>query len=247
MIDLRTDNPATLLALDTSTPRAAIAIATAAGRVFAASPDPSARHGRVLVSAIGKLLAEAGLEVSDLDGFAVGLGPGSYTGLRIGLTAAKSLAYVAEKPLTGLDSLEVIAHNAPLDERNVSVIADAQRGDVYLAEFRRADSGLALEIVCPTRIVSFHEWSVAVSSGTYVLGPAAATGRFAELIPTTVRRPENLDDDWPCPLALARYARVAWQAGRRDDSWFLEPSYFRKSAAEDLWEARAKILDQDQP
>ncbi|MBV8077222.1 MAG: hypothetical protein JO284_12525, partial [Planctomycetaceae bacterium] len=66
-----------ILALDTSTDRAALAVATAAGSIHAATPDPTSRHGRNLVPAIGAALRAAGLAARDLDLIAVGLGPGS--------------------------------------------------------------------------------------------------------------------------------------------------------------------------
>ena len=232
------NEPCDLLVLDTSTARAALAVATAAGPVYTASPDPNERHGRRLVPAIRDLLEHAGLAVADLDGFVVGLGPGSYTGLRIGLTAVKTLAYAVSKPLVGIDSLEIIAWNAPADAREVSVIADAQRGDVYAADFAREAAGMPLTRVRETRVVSFAEWSAGLSQATLVLGPASATGRLAESVPGFVRRPENPDDRWPNPSRMAELARRVWQSGRRDEPWFLEPAYIRRSAAEDLWDAK---------
>jgi tRNA threonylcarbamoyladenosine biosynthesis protein TsaB len=228
-----------LLVLDTSTPRAVLAVATAAGPVFTATPHSGERHGQSLVPAIRDLLDRAGLAVADLEGFAVGLGPGSYTGLRIGLTAVKTLAYAIGKPLVGLDSLEIIARNAPSDALEVSAIADAQRGDVYAADFARNAPGMPLRRTQDTRVVSFADWSAGLSEATLVLGPAAVSGRLAEAVPSFVRHPDNPDNHWPDPLQMAELARVVWQSGRRDNPWFLEPAYIRKSAAEDQWEARA--------
>ena len=92
-----------ILALDTSTPRAAVALATADGDVHVARPDPEARHGRDLVPGVRDLLRRAGLAARAIDVVAVGLGPGSYTGLMVGLTAAKVLAYASGAPLVGFD------------------------------------------------------------------------------------------------------------------------------------------------
>lgn len=227
-----------LFALDTSTSRAALAVVTAGGGVHTATPDPAARHGRALVPAVKRLLDEAGLRAGDLDGLAVGLGPGSYTGLRVGLTAAKTLAYALGKPLAGLDSLEAVARNAPASARRVAVIADAQRGDVYAADFARAGPSEPLTRVTPTRVVSLDRWAAGLPDGAFVIGPALAVEKLAALIPRHALRPGDPEANWPDPVRLAALACEVWGAGRRDDVFFLEPVYLRRSAAEDQWEAR---------
>ena len=92
---------------------------------------------------MAELLATGGLRAREIEVIGVGLGPGSYTGLRVGVTAAKTLAYVTGAALVGLDSLEAVAWNAPGTALRVSVVADAQRGDVYSAEFMRQRTGRA--------------------------------------------------------------------------------------------------------
>jgi tRNA threonylcarbamoyladenosine biosynthesis protein TsaB len=233
-----------ILALDTSTPHAAVAVVTAAGAVQVATPDPGQRHGRNLVPTVRDLLRAAGLAPGDLDLIAVGLGPGSYTGLRIGLTAAKTLAYAAGKPLVGLDSLEAIARNAPEEARRVAVIADAQRGDVYAADFARAEPGGPLVRTVPTRIEPLARWLNRLAEGTVVLGPGV--DRLRTPLPSSARRVEP-SADWPDVRRLIDLAREAWQAGRRDDPWFLEPLYLRRSAAEDQWEGIIGTADATRP
>lgn len=221
-----------LLVLDTSTQRAALALVRSGGEVYAAAPDPAQRHGRNLIPAIQILLAEAGLAVAELDGFAVGLGPGSYTGLRIGLTAVKTLAYAAGKPLVGLDSLEAIARNAPAEALRVSVAADAQRGDLYVADFRRDAPAGPLLRDGPTHVEPRSAWLGRLVEPTCVLGPAVP--RLGVAWPPAAS-PAPDDAHWPAGRQLAALACEAWAAGRRDDPWFLEPLYLRRSAAEEQW------------
>jgi len=204
-----------LLALDTSTPRAAVALSRADGSVLVAPPDPATRHGRGLVPSIRDLLAAAGLRVDELGGIAVGLGPGSYTGLRVGLMAAKTLAYASSLPLVGLDSLELVARGA--DASAVAVSADAQRGDRHVAIFRRDGRGVFLR-EGPTRILSADEWD-AERGDLLVLDPA-------------IHPPDG--------HALAALARERFEAGDRLDPMLAEPIYVRRSAAEDQWTPRPR-------
>jgi tRNA threonylcarbamoyladenosine biosynthesis protein TsaB len=223
-----------LLAIDTSTPRAAIALALADGSIRVAHADASVRHGRALLVDVRNLLRDAGLTPSAIDVLAVGLGPGSYTGLRVGVTAAKTLAYALSRPLIGLDSLAVIAENAPDDVREVSVIADAQRGDLYVANFRRTDPNSPLQRLGSTEILPEAAWRARLGPETLVLGPAVAR---LERIPD-VSLPIDSPLHVPDPNRLVSLAKTAFEAGEVVEPWFLEPIYLRRSAAEDQWEAK---------
>jgi tRNA threonylcarbamoyladenosine biosynthesis protein TsaB len=221
-----------ILALDTSTARGALAVSVSGGTVLSATTDPALRHGRNLIPAIRDLIHEAGLVLGDLHLVAVGLGPGSYTGLRIGLTAAKTLAFALKKPLIGLDSLEPVARNAPADALRVAVIADAQRGDLYTAAFERAEPGGALLRTTATRIEPRDAWLERLSPGTLVLGPAL--DRLRPPLPDSVRVADP-GLGLPDGRRLIDLAREGWNQGQRDDIWFLEPNYLRRSAAEEQW------------
>jgi tRNA threonylcarbamoyladenosine biosynthesis protein TsaB len=212
-------------------------VGAADGAVHSAAPDPAPRHGRNLVPAIRDLLRVAGLTPADVDLWAVGLGPGSYTGLRIGLTAAKTLAYVSGKPLVGFDSLEAVARNAPDDAPRVTVIADAQRGDLYTADFARDRPAGPLVRTSPTRVESQAHWSARLAEGTLVLGPVLE--RLNPPLPPSVRTADPALNG-PDGRRLLGLAREFWESGRRDDPFFLEPLYLRHSAAEDQWEKLGK-------
>lgn len=226
-----------LLALDTSTTQAALSVFRLEGdQVVVGRPDPTVRHGRTLVPAIQSLLAEAHIDIGSLGGLIVGLGPGSYTGLRIGLTVAKTLSYALGKGLATFDSLEAVARNAPKDALRVAVIGDAQRGDLYAAEFHRTAPGGCLVRESETRVVSREEWTATVQAGTFVLGPALLVPRLAGVVPSGAVTPDDPGANLPQPETIATLAREIWRSGQRSDPWFLEPVYLRRSAAEEQWD-----------
>jgi tRNA threonylcarbamoyladenosine biosynthesis protein TsaB len=228
-----------VLAIDTSTPNAALALSPG-GRPPRIAPLPagtggSNRHGQGLMPALADLLAAEGLKVADLDAIAVGLGPGSYTGLRIGLTAAKSLAYAGSVPLLALDSMEAIARNAPDDAIEIVVVIDAQRGDAYVARFARSERGSPLRRTGPITIEPVQEWAASLAPGTFVVGPSLP--RLLEVWPESLRLGSH-DQGHPDPVALISLAIEAFEAGRTLDPFYVEPIYMRRSAAEDQWERR---------
>lgn len=203
-----------------------------------AQPDPNARHGRTLLPAIEELLASTGLQIADLEGLVVGLGPGSYTGLRVGLTAAKTLAFAIARPLATLDSLELVGRNAPEDALRVSVIADAQRGDLYVADFVRESAGAPLVQTHATQLASIEEWQASLPASAFVLGPALTVPRIASALTVAARRPDTEESHWPDPRRLADLALERWPPNPGADIFFLEPAYLRRSAAEDQWERK---------
>ncbi|MDB5353529.1 MAG: universal bacterial protein YeaZ [Planctomycetota bacterium] len=222
-----------LLALDTSTLCAAVALERGDGERFVAPVDASRRHGRELLPAIRGLLRDAGIRPGELGAIGVGLGPGSYTGLRVGVTAAKTLAYATGARLVGLDSLEFFARSAPIEALRVAAISDAQRGDLHVGDFARIEAGSPLLRSGPTRIESLEVLATSWVPPLVVVGPGVA--RWDSPWPAGV---EPIDRHDPDPRLLLDLLKDAVAANRRDDPWFLEPIYVRRSAAEDQWESK---------
>lgn len=96
-------------------------------------------HSQTLMPLIDQCFERAGKTVGDVDAFAVTVGPGSFTGVRIGICAAKGFAQVAEKPVIAIDTLELLAQNITGFEGIVCPILDARRGQVYTAFFRKGE------------------------------------------------------------------------------------------------------------
>ena len=127
-----------LLALDTATPLVTVALHDGADVVVELVAERPMKHAEQLAPLIERALAEAGIVRQDLTAIAAGVGPGPFTGLRVGLVTARTLAFVLEIPVYGVCSLDVLAVEAA-DSGMVSsdfvVATDARRKEVYLARY----------------------------------------------------------------------------------------------------------------
>ena len=136
-----------ILALDTATRATAVAL-TVDDLVLQARDDPSPgqrpRHAAALLPLAVGLLERAGIGFPDLDRLAVGVGPGTFTGLRIGVATARALARAGAIPLVGVSTLQSLALNALASPElpsfdSVAAVLDARRGEVFAAAWRRTD------------------------------------------------------------------------------------------------------------
>jgi tRNA threonylcarbamoyladenosine biosynthesis protein TsaB len=224
-----------LLVLDTSTSEAVLAACRKDGRIATATTPAANRHGRSLIPALRDLLLELEIAPSDLNAVGVGLGPGSYTGLRIGVTAAKTLAYATGATLIGLDTFEAIARNARADALHVSVVADAQRHELYVADFGRSAPAEPLRRLAPTRFSTEPDWIASLPIDSIAIGPGLS--RVNSSI-EPARRWESPAENLPRGERLLEMLRESLEAGPADFGWTLEPIYLRRSSAEDLWDKR---------
>jgi tRNA threonylcarbamoyladenosine biosynthesis protein TsaB len=127
-----------LLAFDTASSTVTVALHDGTDVVAAATSDQGMKHGEQLAPLIEQVLAEAGAKPADLTGIAVGVGPGPFTGLRVGLVTARTMAHVLDVPVHGVCSLDALALEA-VETGAVAggfvVASDARRKEVYLASY----------------------------------------------------------------------------------------------------------------
>ncbi len=220
-----------LLAVDTSTRGCSVAVHDPDAALAEATYNGSRTHTRHVMPMVRSVLGLAGLAVTDLDGFAVTLGPGTFTGLRIGVGTVKGLAEAAGKPVVGVSSLRALAEQANLDGRLICPMIDARRGEVYFSRFKRREGILQRETpdaVAPPEeaIVAIREPCIFVGSGavlyretlTKTLGPLAS---FA---------PDGLHVIRAAIVANLGAARLS--SVKTEDVHALVPIYIRKSDAE---------------
>jgi tRNA threonylcarbamoyladenosine biosynthesis protein TsaB len=129
------------LGIDTSSATGTVAL-TLPGKVLAEwNLEVDRTHTKRLLPHLRWMLKEAGVCLADVEGFSVTLGPGSFTGLRMGITTAKTLALVCGKPLVGVPTLDVLAGNLPWVAGLICPVLDARRDEVYSALYRGDGSG----------------------------------------------------------------------------------------------------------
>jgi tRNA threonylcarbamoyladenosine biosynthesis protein TsaB len=220
-----------ILALETSEVTGSVAAAADGKVLVELQLDPRQRSAQSLAPTIKSVLAEVGWQPREIGLLAVTVGPGSFTGLRVGVATAKVLAYAAGAEVLGIGTLEVIAAAAPDEVPAVSVAVDAQRGDVVAQGFRRGAAGWLVPLAAAA-LVPLEQWITGLPPGFAVSGPVLK--KWTASLPVGVTM---LDRALWRPMAgnVARLAYRDYLAGRRDDLWNLLPLYSRPSAAEEKW------------
>jgi tRNA threonylcarbamoyladenosine biosynthesis protein TsaB len=187
------------------------------------------RHAQTLVTQIGALFRQRGLKFTELAAVAVSIGPGSFTGLRVGTVCAKTLAYATGCRLVSVDTFAAIAANSPPEAESVHVVADAQRGDLFAGEYRRTQGSDWL-CVTPPRIVRAADLFASLTVDDRVSGPGLQNGApggpgVCKCLPA---------EAWiPAARQVAEIGRRQLDAGLAADVATLEPLYLRRSAAEE--------------
>ncbi len=144
-----------ILALETSAKSVSAAV-TAGGTLLAQSFQCTAlTHSRTLLPMVDAMLKNAELPLDSIDAFAVSAGPGSFTGLRIGVSAVKGLAWASGKPCVGVSTLRAMAGNLSQADGMIVCAMDARRGQLYNALFEA--SGGSLRRLCDDRAVGLDE------------------------------------------------------------------------------------------
>jgi tRNA threonylcarbamoyladenosine biosynthesis protein TsaB len=204
-----------LLAFDTATPHVTVALCDGDSVVGSFESGESMRHGEMLAPGIAHVLAEAGATAEDLTGIAVGVGPGPFTGLRVGLVTARTLGFVREIPVHGVCSLDILAAAAIDAGREEFLVAtDARRKEVYVAAYaggrrvsgpevvRPVDAATGLPVVGRGAVLypeAFPNAAGPEHPGAAVLCDIVISQRFEILEPNPLylRRPDAMEPGKP--------------------------------------------------
>lgn len=193
---------------------------------------------RLLAPTLADLICDAGWRPRQVDLVAVSCGPGSFTGLRVGITTAKLWAYAAGADIVAVPTHVAIAQRVPSSIDAVWTIDGAQRGQVFATLLRRMLDGSGIfRPEGQTQRVSWQTWCRTLQPGYTLTGPALEQ-RTRDL-PRDVHLVES--SRWnPTAAAVAQVAWVMYRSGARDDPWSLEPQYVQRSAAEERFATRQR-------
>ncbi len=229
-----------VVGIETSTPQTSVAIGTEADVVAKASVAGRSRQEAVTPT-LRQLLEWSDLELRKVGGIAVGIGPGLFTGLRVGVQTAKTLAQVLHVPIVGVSSLDALAYAVRHTQRRIVSVVDARRGEVFFSVYRSVPGGVMREsdpvVASPDHLVAELEALpgevLAVGNGAMLYRhELEALGSRVEVGSSVLAHPEAAI---LVELAVPRFLRE-----EHDRLVDVVPLYLRRSDAEIAWDQRAR-------
>lgn len=226
-----------ILGIETSTPQASVAIGSEQGVVASALVARGASYNEFLLPAIRFCLEQSNLGYRNIGGVAVSLGPGLFTGMRVGVATAKALAQALSVPIVGMASLDLVAYEVRYTPKTICAVLDARRNQVFHAFYRSSPGGIQrmseYRVEAPEKLAvglqSRPEEVLLVGNGALLYGdifqdagPIVEIGTMAHAFPTARALLE---------LSLPRMFREDF-----DSLYDLKPLYLRRSARRIDWE-----------
>ena len=197
--------------------------------------DVPVTHSQRLLNSIEYVLKQAGTSIEDLDGWAISLGPGSFTGLRIGVSTIKGLAFATQRPVAGVPTLDVLASNISPTPYLICPILDARKGEVYTAFYRCREEKNPKRIsdyqaMRPEDLIrKIEEKTIFLGSGvkTYIDYLRRTLPGLATFVPASLNLSHGLE--------VARLGLERFQRNEVLDLSSFTPIYIRASEAEIKW------------
>lgn len=231
-----------VLAISTSSAEASIALVMPSS-IVASRKLGGTSHSKTLMPAIDEMLEEFCVSLSDIDGIAVDIGPGSFTGVRIGVATANGLGFGATKPVIGVNSLLALRASVPKTDVVASII-DAKHDNIYAAIYEND-----LELV-PPYATTIDEFTEHIPSNCLCVGDGAIIYKDRIHFANPHVRIINKDDaeifcsnNTPCAVSVGFAALALYFRDKSCAVAQVEPSYYKPSQAEMKRDAKAEVED----
>ncbi len=227
-----------ILGIDTSTSCGSIGLIDGDAVVADYLLDVPTTHSERLLRSIDRVLGEGGCSIEDLDGWAVSLGPGSFTGLRIGVGTIKGLAFATRKPVAGVPTLDALASQVPPTPYLICPMVDARKGEVYTA-FYQSDGKDPLRQVSAYQAIRPEDLVKQIERKTVFLGSGVKT--YGEYLQKAIPALAFFAPDPINFLHGSSIARLGLARLRKNETLDLStftPIYVRASEAEIKWKEK---------
>jgi tRNA threonylcarbamoyladenosine biosynthesis protein TsaB len=218
-----------VLAVHSSSPHLGAAVLKDGETLSQRILPPGREHLEQVAGIVQQAVAEADVSLEQIDGLGVAVGPGSFSGIRVGMSFVKGLALALNKPVAGISSLEIMARQGLREGECGIALIDARRSEVYVAAYKNED-GRLVQLVPPALIpaAKLEEMTAACSEPLVFCGEPVA-----ELLAASCRRVSRTRVVTPSPAVCARIAWERLQEGHADHVHALTPLYIRRSDAEE--------------
>ena len=211
-----------ILGIDSSDEFVSVGVAAPAGLIISRSSEIEARNKNILHGFILNTLAEKGLSLASLDGVAIAIGPGSFTGLRVGLATAKGFCWSLNIPLTGVSSISAVGGCSKYSRGRFLAIKDAKKGEFYYGGFAKAKTAMVQTI--PDSLGSAEDVLILMGKGYRVVGPGVSA------LKKNLSPQFTVDDDFDRGRLggeIARQGRASLISGEKLNIAEAAPNYIR--------------------
>lgn len=227
-----------ILGIDTATAQVSVAVGGHEGVLASTQSVRGRQHAETLVPAIEFTCRQARIELNEISVVAVDLGPGLFTGLRVGVAAAKAMAHALRVPMIGVPSLDLVAFPLRFSPKLIVAAVDARRGELFTASYRQVPGGI--QRLTPHHVVSPDDLAselLATAEECLLVGDGAV--RYREVF-DGLHKVEIIEEGLAYPAASSLVMLAHAQALREQwvKPWDLQPLYLRKPDAEINWQTR---------
>ncbi len=227
-----------IIGIDTATAQVSVAIGGHEGVLALTQSLRGKQHAEVLTPAIQFTCRQARIELSEISVVAVDLGPGLFTGLRVGVASAKAMAHALNVPMIGVSSLDLLAFPVRFTSRLIVATIDARRGELFYAFYRQVPGGV--QRISPHQVGSPDDLaSEILATGEECLMVGDGAQRYREVF-EGLKKIEIVEEGFAHPSASSLVMLAHAQALREQwvKPWDLQPLYLRKPDAEINWTTR---------
>jgi len=227
-----------VLGIDTATAQVGCALGGHEGVLASFHAAKGRRHAEILTPAIAFMCEQAQVGLGEVGAVAVDIGPGLFTGLRVGVATAKALAQALRVPMVGLSSLDLLAYPERSTRRLIAAVIDARRGEVFAAFYRQVPGGVQ-RVVGPvvTRAEEVAAELEARGQECLLVGDGAL--RYADAFAGLSHvEPASVGTAYPSAASLVELAQPRVQREEFVQPWELEPLYLRQADVDPSWDRR---------